>query len=68
MIEIYGNQGLIAGFQNAFERTTGSLLDMPIWVVELAIPVGFAMLAVQALIEIVQLARGAAIPEEAAHE
>ena len=57
-------------FHDSFQRgrTTGSLLDMPIWVVELAIPVGFALLAVQALIEIVQLARGAAIPEEAAHE
>lgn len=33
-------------------RTTGSMLDLPTWVAELAIPVGFALLFVQALIEV----------------
>jgi len=50
------------------DRTTGSLLNMPIWIVELAIPIGFAMLSVQVVIEINGLLRGGAIPEEAAHE
>lgn len=49
-------------------RTTGSLLDMPIWIVELAIPMGFGLLGVQSLVEIVRLARGGAIVKEAAHE
>lgn len=30
-------------------RTTGSMLDLPTWVSELAIPIGFALLAVQAV-------------------
>lgn len=33
-------------------RTTGSMLDLPAWVSELAIPVGFTLLFLQALIEI----------------
>lgn len=32
-------------------RTTGSLLNIPIWIVELAVPVGFALLCLQGLIE-----------------
>lgn len=36
-------------------RTTGSLLDLPIWITELAIPVGFIMLMVQAILELVRL-------------
>lgn len=41
-------------FFDSFERgrTTGSMLDLPTWVSELAVPVGFALLFVQALIEI----------------
>ncbi|PVB62021.1 TRAP transporter small permease [Labrenzia sp. 011] len=41
-------------FLESFERgrTTGSMLDMPTWVSELAIPFGFSLLFVQALIEL----------------
>lgn len=41
-------------FFDSFERgrTTGSMLNIPIWIVELAIPVGFALLLVQACIEV----------------
>lgn len=41
-------------FLESFERgrTTGSMLDLPTWVSELAIPLGFALLLAQALIEI----------------
>lgn len=40
-------------FYDSFSRgrTTGSLLNIPIWIVELAVPVGFALLALQALLE-----------------
>lgn len=36
-------------------RTTGSLLNLPVWIVELAVPVGFGILSVQACLEIVRL-------------
>jgi len=39
-------------------RTTGSMLDLPSWVAELAVPAGFAVLLVQALIEIGRAIRG----------
>lgn len=41
-------------FWDSFERgrTTGSMLDLPTWVSELAIPVGFGLLFVQALVEL----------------
>jgi len=41
-------------FWDSFERgrTTGSMLDLPTWVSELAIPVGFALLFIQAIVEL----------------
>ncbi|WP_205738053.1 TRAP transporter small permease [Granulosicoccus antarcticus] len=33
-------------------RTTGSMLNIPIWIVELAVPVGFFMLTLQCVYEI----------------
>lgn len=47
-------------FYDSFERgrTTGSMLDLPTWVSELAVPVGFALLFLQALIEISKVIRG----------
>lgn len=40
-------------FFDSFERgrTTGSMLDLPTWVTELAVPAGFALLFLQALFE-----------------
>lgn len=53
-------------FWDSFERgrTTGSMLDLPSWIVELAVPVGFALLFIQALIETVRSARGTAADRE----
>ncbi|WP_299819260.1 TRAP transporter small permease [uncultured Roseibium sp.] len=47
-------------FLDSFERgrTTGSMLDMPTWVSELAIPVGFSLLLLQALIELTRASGG----------
>lgn len=47
-------------FHDSFERgrTTGSMLDLPTWVSELAVPVGFALLFLQALIELGRALRG----------
>ena len=39
-------------------RTTGSMLDLPTWVAELAIPIGFALLFIQALLEAYHIAAG----------
>ncbi|MEM9784217.1 MAG: TRAP transporter small permease [Pseudomonadota bacterium] len=43
-------------FYDSFERgrTTGSMLDLPAWINELAIPFGMALLAVQAVIELIR--------------
>ena len=56
-------------FYDSFERgrTTGTMLDLPSWVAELPVAIGFALLAVQAVIEIVGLLRGKEIPK-GAHE
>jgi len=47
-------------FFDSFERgrTTGSMLDLPSWVAELAVPVGFGLLLVQAVIETVRAWNG----------
>jgi TRAP-type C4-dicarboxylate transport system permease small subunit len=49
-------------------RTTGSMLDLPSWVAELAVPLGFALLFIQALIEALRSWRGAAAVTEAHFE
>lgn len=36
-------------------RTTGSLMNWPVWIVQLAIPVGFGLLSIQAVIEIIRI-------------
>ncbi|MEM8729716.1 MAG: TRAP transporter small permease [Pseudomonadota bacterium] len=36
-------------------RTTGSLLNLPSWVAELSVPVGFALLTAQAVVELLSL-------------
>lgn len=58
-------------FYDSFERgrTTGSMLDLPTWVSELAVPFGFALLFVQALIETKRALSGDLPADEAgAHE
>lgn len=47
-------------------RTTGSLLNLPIWIVELAVPVGFGLLSVQAFMEIVRIVRNGT-PHQTGH-
>lgn len=45
-------------------RTTGTILDMPSWWVEAAIPLGFALLFAQSLIEAIRCFRGEIIEFE----
>ena len=48
-------------------RTTGSLMNLPIWIVELAVPVGFALLGVQSVIEMARTWRHGAPPLHVEH-
>ena len=54
-------------FFDSFERgrTTGSMLDLPIWIVEFSVPFGFGILLIQALIEAARAARGEIVAEGA---
>ena len=47
-------------FLDSFERgrTTGSMLDLPSWIAELAVPVGFGLLFLQALVEFIRALAG----------
>ncbi|WP_339863286.1 TRAP transporter small permease [Thalassospira alkalitolerans] len=56
-------------FFESFERgrTSGTMLDLPAWVSELPVVIGFALLAVQAGVEIIGVLRGKDIPQ-GAHE
>ena len=49
-------------------RTTGSLLDLPAWVAELSVPVGFALLTAQALVELISLRTSDALSLGSSHE
>ena len=44
-------------FHDSFERgrTTGSLLNLPVWIAEASVPLGFALLTLQALVELIGL-------------
>ncbi|WP_269584890.1 TRAP transporter small permease [Roseibium sp. Sym1] len=57
-------------FYESFERgrTTGSMLDLPIWISELAVPVGFTLLFLQALIEIGKAMRGIEPGDAGSHD
>lgn len=50
IVMVYGVDIFLDSFGRG--RTTGSMLDLPIWINELAIPVGFALLAIQSLLEL----------------
>ena len=65
MIFVAGFSAIVAWkgagiFYDSFERgrTTGSMLDLPTWVSELAIPVGFGLLFLQAVIELTKAVKG----------
>lgn len=57
VVAVFSAVVLIRGFEIFYDsfqrgRTTGSLLDFPSWIAELAVPVGFALLLIQSLLEI----------------
>lgn len=49
-------------------RMSGTMLNVPHWMTEVAIPVGFAVLLLQALVQIVRVLGGEPIPGAQAHE
>jgi TRAP-type C4-dicarboxylate transport system permease small subunit len=52
-------------FYESFEtgRTTGSMLDLPTWISELPVFIGFVLLALQAVIEFIAILGGKELPE-----
>lgn len=57
-------------FHDSFQRgrTTGSLLNLPIWISELSVPAGFALLAAQATVELVGIRRNGLTSLGSSHE
>lgn len=57
-------------FYTSFDRgrTTGSILDLPIWISEASVPVGFGLLALQGMVELVRLRHGGTTHLGATHE
>lgn len=51
----YGGDIALDSFRRG--RTTGSMLDTPSWWAEVAVPVGFLLLAIQTLVEVGRLLR-----------
>ena len=54
---------VIAAFCLAVGRTSSTMLDVPSWMTEIAIPAGFSLLLLQCLAEIGRLLAGGAAPE-----
>lgn len=57
-------------FYDSFSRgrTTGSLLNLPTWIAELSVPVGFALLTAQAAEELAQLTKAPLSKLGSSHE
>lgn len=57
-------------FHDSFSRgrTTGSLLNLPTWVAELSVPIGFGLLTLQAIADLLTLSRDDTRSLGASHE
>ncbi|WP_299614247.1 TRAP transporter small permease [uncultured Tateyamaria sp.] len=49
-------------------RTTGSLLNLPVWIAEASVPIGFGLLAVQGVVELIGLRGSGTTSLGATHE
>ena len=49
-------------------RLTGSLLNLPVWIAEIAVPIGFGLLALQGVVELVTLRQSGTTSLGATHE
>ena len=57
-------------FYDSFERgrTTGSLLNLPVWISELSVPVGFGLLGLQGIVELIGIRDADSASLGATHE
>lgn len=57
-------------FYDSFERgrTTGSLLNLPVWIAEASVPVGFGLLTLQAMVELIRMRHADTASLGATHE
>ncbi|MEM8571571.1 MAG: TRAP transporter small permease [Pseudomonadota bacterium] len=53
IIAVYGWEIFYTSWERG--RTTGSILNLPMWIVELSVPTGFALLGAQAVVELLRL-------------
>ena len=49
-------------------RTTGSLLNLPVWIAEASVPVGFGLLTIQGVGELITLSSSGLFSLGASHE
>ena len=49
-------------------RTTGSLMNLPVWIAEASVPVGFGLLTLQAIVELIGLRKAEIFGLGASHE
>lgn len=49
-------------------RTTGSLLNLPVWISELSVPAGFALLTAQAVVELIGIRKNDLTTLGSSHE
>ena len=66
IVTLYGWEIFYDSFSRG--RTTGSLLNLPTWIAEFSVPVGFALLTAQALEELVSLAKNPIYTLGSSHE
>ncbi|MDW4497967.1 TRAP transporter small permease [Sulfitobacter sp. D35] len=52
IVGYYGGEIFVDSWQRG--RTAGTMLDPPVWTIEIAVPLGFALLAIQCLAEMVR--------------
>lgn len=53
IVAIYGFDIFYTSFERG--RTTGSLLNLPVWISELSVPLGFGLLGLQGMVELIRL-------------
>lgn len=53
IVAVYGFDIFWTSFERG--RTTGSILNLPIWIAEASVPVGFGLLGAQGVVELIRL-------------
>jgi TRAP-type C4-dicarboxylate transport system permease small subunit len=66
IVAIYGFDIFYTSFERG--RTTGSILNLPIWISEASVPLGFALLGAQGVVELLRLKGSDTASLGASHE